>query len=101
VGVARLSSLVGRRASDDNERDLAFDFSSLYKIRPALEALVEVTTSRGLVGAERGVQQTFIAPGLKAYPFPNKKVMMGASFLLGTGVVSDTRRLLISGFYHF
>jgi hypothetical protein len=101
VGFARLSSLLRRRADDDNERELSFDFSSLYKIHPALEALLEASTSRGLVGADKGIQQTFIAPGIKLYPFTNKKLMMGASFLIGTGVVSDTKLFVISGFYHF
>lgn len=101
VGFARLSSTFNRRASEDLERDLAFDFSTLYQIDPRLEALVELTTSRSLVGSEAGVPRTFLAPGVKVYPFPIRQVMFGASVLLGTGAVTNTKAFLLSGFYHF
>jgi hypothetical protein len=101
VGVATLSSTFRRRMGEEAERNLTFDFSALYRIRSRLEGLIEVTTARALVGVESGSQQTFVAPGLKVYPFTNRKFMFGASVELGTGVVHDTRALLLSGFYHF
>ena len=101
VGFARVSSIFRRRAGEENERLLAFDFSALYRLNPAVEALLEATTSRSLVGAERGIPQTFVAPGVKVYPFTNKQIMFGASVLFGTGLVSDTRGALVSAFYHF
>jgi hypothetical protein len=101
VGFARLSSIFRRRAGDENERHLAFDFSALYKVSPAVEALLEATTSRSLVRAERGIPQTFVAPGVKVYPFTNKQIMFGASVLFGTGLISDTRGAIVSAFYHF
>jgi hypothetical protein len=101
VAVAALSSTFHRRASEQAERNLTFDFSALYRIQSRLEGLMEVTTARALIGAESGSQQTFIAPGIKVYPFTNRKFMFGASVELGTGAVRDTRAMLLSGFYHF
>jgi hypothetical protein len=101
VGFAILSSTFHRRASDPAERNLTFNFSSLYKIHPRLEAMIEVATERALIGPESGSQQTFVAPGLKVYPFTNRKFMFGASVEIGTGIVHDTHALLLSGFYHF
>jgi hypothetical protein len=101
VGFALLSSNFHRRAGEEAERNLTFDFSALYRIQSRLEGLIEVTTARALVGAESGSQQTFVAPGLKVYPFTNRQLMFGASVELGTGIVSDTYALLLSGFYHF
>lgn len=101
VGFGRLSSTFRRRPGDEAERNLAFDFSALYEIQPRLEGLFEVTTNRALAGAESGEQQTFVAPGIKVYPFRNRQMMFGASVELGTGLVADTRTLLLSGFYHF
>ena len=101
VGFALLSSTFHRRAGEEAERNLTFDFSALYQLQSRLEGLVEVSTARALAGAESGSQQTFIAPGIKVYPFTNRKFMFGASVELGTGAVRDTRALLVSGFYHF
>ena len=101
VGFATLSSTFRRRAGEDAERNLAFDFSALYRIQSRLEGLIEVTTARALVGPESGSQQAFVAPGLKVYPFTNRQLMFGASVELGMGVVHDTRAFLLSGFYHF
>jgi hypothetical protein len=100
VAFAHVSSIFRRRSGDENERDLAFDFSTLYRINRVAEALLEATTSRSLVGPDR-TPQTFIAPGVKVYPFANKQIMFGGSVLFGTGAISDTRGALISAFYHF
>jgi len=101
VGFATLSSNFRRRPGEESERNLTFDFSTLYKIRSRIEGLIEVTTTRALIGPESGIQQTFVAPGFKVYPFTNRKFMFGASFEIGTGVIHDTHSLLLSGFYHF
>ena len=101
VGLASVSSTFHRRAGEEVESTLTFDFSALYRIRDRLEGLIEMTNARSLLGAESGSQQTFIAPGVKLYPFRNRKLMCGASVELGTGVVRDTDALLVSGFYHF
>jgi hypothetical protein len=101
VGLAALSSTYRRRASDKAERNLTFNLSALYRIHSRVEGLIEVTTSRALIGPESGLPQTFIAPGIKVYPFTNRKFMFGASVELGTGGVRDTHALLLSGFYHF
>ena len=101
VGFARVSSTFRRQAGEEQERNLAFDFSSLYHISPRLEGLFELTTTRALVGPERGVPQTFVAPGVKIYPFANRQIMFGASVELGTGAITDARGYLLSGFYHF
>ena len=101
VGVARASSTFHRRAGEQVERTLTFDFSALYQLQSRLEGLIELTTERALVGPDAGVPQTSIAPGLKVYPFPNRQLMFGASAELGTGAVRETRTLLLSGFYHF
>jgi hypothetical protein len=101
VGFARASSTFRRRPGEEVERVLAFDFSALYQIRSRLEALVELTTERALAGPDTGIPRTSIAPGVKAYPFPNRRLMVGGSILLGTGAVQDTREVLLSGFYHF
>jgi hypothetical protein len=101
VGFAILSSTFRRRAGDQAERNLNFDFSTLYQIQSRLEGLIEVTTTRALIGAESGSQQTFIAPGFKVYPFTNRQLMFGASVEIGTGVTHETHALLVSGFYHF
>jgi len=101
VGFATLASTFRRRAGEEAEHNLTFDFSALYRIQSRLEGLIEVTTTRALVGIESGSQQTFIAPGFKVYPFTNRKFMFGASVELGTGVVHDTHVLLLSAFYHF
>ncbi len=101
VGFAILSSTFHRQAGEEAERSLTFNFSTLYHIQPRFEGMIEVLTTRALVGPESGVQQTSIAPGLKVYPFKNRGLMFGASVELGTGVVRDTRGLLLSAFYHF
>jgi len=101
VGFAILSSTVHRRSGEEAERSLAFNVSTLYHIQSRLEGMIEVATARALVGPESGTQRTFIAPGLKVYPFPNRNLMFGASVKLGTGVVHDSRVLLHSAFCHF
>jgi hypothetical protein len=101
VGFALLSSAFHRRVGEEAERNLTLDFSGLYHIQPWLEGLIEVTTAQALIGAESGLQHTFVAPGLKVYPFTNRKFMFGASVEVGTGIVRDTREWLFSGFYHF
>jgi hypothetical protein len=101
VGFATLSSTFRRRTGEEAERNLTFDFSTLYQIQSRLEGLIEVTTTRALIGAESGSQQTFVAPGFKAYPFTNRKLMFGASVEIGTGIAHETHALLVSGFYHF
>ncbi len=101
VGFATLSSTFRRRAGEEVERNLAFDFSALYRVHPRLEGLIEVTTARALIGPESGSQQTFVAPGLKVYPSTNRQFMFGASVEFGTGVVRKTHALLLSAFYHF
>ena len=101
VTFARFSSTVHRRANEEAERNLAFDFSALYRIHPRLETLLELTTERSLVASDVGAPQTFIAPGLKMYPFSNKQIMFGASLELGTGAARHQQSILVSGFYHF
>lgn len=101
VGFAILSSTFRRQPGDEAERSLTFDFSALYRIQSRLEGMIEVSTARALVGPESGSQQTFIAPGLKVYPFTNRSLMFGTSVELGTGIVHDTHILLLSAFYHF
>jgi len=101
VGFAILSSTFRRRPGEEAERSLTFDLSALYRLQPRLEGLIEMMTSRALAGPESGIQQTFVAPGFKVYPFTNRKFMFGASFEIGTGVIHDTHALLLSGFYHF
>jgi hypothetical protein len=101
VAFAALSSTFRRRPGEEAERNLTFDLSSLYRIQSRLEGLLEVTMARALVGAGSGVQQTFVAPGVKVYPLANRSFMFGASVPIGTGVVRRTRGLLLSGFYHF
>jgi hypothetical protein len=101
VGFATFSSTFHRRSGEDAERNLGFDLSALYQIGSRLEGLIELTTARALLGAESGSQQTFVAPGLKVYPFTTRKFMFGASVALGTGIVRDTHVWLLSGFYHF
>ena len=101
VGFATLSSTINRRAGDEAERELAFDLSALTRVSSRIEAMMEMTTARPLVGAESGSQRTFLAPGLKIYPFPTRKLMLGASAEFGVGVVRSTQAALLSAFYHF
>ena len=101
VGFAILSTTFHRRAGEEAERNLTFNFSTLYRIQSRLEGLIELNTTRALIGPDSGSQQTFVAPGFKVYPFTNRKIMFGASLELGTGAVRDTHALLLSGFYHF
>jgi hypothetical protein len=101
VGFAILSSTFHRQVGEEAERNLTFNFSALYHLQSRLEGMIEVTTARALIGPESGLQQTFVAPGLKVYPFTNRKFMFGASVEIGTGIVHDTHALLLSGFYHF
>ena len=99
VGFARLSSTFNRQPGDEVERNLGLDFSALYPLLPRLEALLEFTTQRPLIGLERSFT-SFVAPGVKVYPFYNRRLMFGASVALGTGN-NNARAVLISGFYHF
>ena len=101
VTFARFSSTFNRRAGEDVERTLAFDFSTLYHVQPRLEALMEITSSRSTVATESGAPQTFLAPGVKLYPFRNPQLMFGASVVLGTGVVRNVKAVSLSAFYHF
>ena len=102
VGFTTLSSTFRRRAGEQAERNVTFDFSALYQVLSRLEGLIEVTTTtRALIGDASGIQQAFIAPGFKVYPFTNRKLMFGASVEIGTGVARDTHAFLVSGFYHF
>jgi hypothetical protein len=100
VGFTTISSTFHRRAGEGAERSLAFDFSTLYQLHPRLEGLLELTTARALADADRG-EETFVAPGVKVYPFSNRHIMFGASLEFGTGNVDSTRVFLVSGFYHF
>jgi hypothetical protein len=101
VGVGGVSSTFHRRVGEDPERDFTFNFSTLYRIHERVEGLLEVATARALVGPESGEQTTFIAPGVKVYPFSNRALMFGGSLEIGTGDIRNTRALLLSGFYHF
>ena len=101
VGFAVLSSTFHRQMGEEAERTLAFNFSTLYHIKPRLEVMIEVVTARSLVGPGSGPQQTSIAPGVKIYPFTKRNLMFGASLELGTGIAHDTHALLLSAFYHF
>jgi hypothetical protein len=101
VGLATFSTTLHRQSGEEADRTLSFNASSLYHIQPRLEGLFEISTSRGLSGGGSGTQQTFLAPGIKVYPFPIRRLMFGASFEFGTGSVRETRALLLSGFYHF
>jgi hypothetical protein len=101
VGFAILSSTFHRRPGEDTERNLTFNFSALFRMQSWLEGLIEATTARALIGPGSGSQQTFVAPGLKVYPFTNRNFMFGASVEIGTGLVHETHALLLSGFYHF
>jgi hypothetical protein len=101
VGFAVLSSTFHRQTGEEAERTLAFNFSTLYHIKPRLEVMIEVVMARSLVGPGSGPQQTFIAPGLKIYPFTKRNLMFGTSLELGTGIAHDTHALLLSAFYHF
>jgi hypothetical protein len=115
VLVLPLTGLTAQEHDDDRDHDHLhfshpmvtespspdFDFSALYQIRSRLEGLVELTTERALAGPDTRLPRTSIAPGVKVYPFPNRRLMFGGSVLLGTGAVQDTRAVLLSGFYHF
>jgi hypothetical protein len=101
VALAALSSTLHRRVGEDPEREFTFNFSTLYRVHERVEALLEVATARALVGPGSGEQQTFIAPGVKVYPFSNRALMFGGSVEIGTGNIRNTRALLLSGFYHF
>jgi hypothetical protein len=101
VGFARASSAFRQRPGEEVDRALAFDFSGLYRVQSRLEALIELTTERALAGPDTGPPHTSIAPGLKVYPFPNRRLMFGGSVLFGTGAIQETRAVLLSGFYHF
>lgn len=101
VGLTTLSSTFHRRTGEEAERNLTFDLSALYRLRSRLEALIEMTTERALVGSGSRPQKTFVAPGFKVYPFTRREFMFGASLELGTGTVRDTHALLLSAFYHF
>lgn len=101
VAFMTLSSTFRRRTGEEAEHNLAMDFSALYAVQPRIEALIEITTERALIGEESGSQETFVAPGLKVYPFTNRRLMFGASVAFGTGAVRNTRAVLLSGFYHF
>jgi hypothetical protein len=101
VGFGILSSTFHRQPGEEAERNLIFNFSALYHLQSRLEGLIEMTTARALAGPESGTQQTFIAPGLKVYPFTNRNLMFGTSVELGTGVAQDKRIWLLSSFYHF
>ena len=100
VSFARLSSTFRRRPGEEAERNLAFDFSGLYRVQSRLETLLELTTDRALVGADSGRPRTFVAPGVKVYPFTNRKIMFGTSVEIGTGGASHSYVVLLSGFYH-
>ena len=99
VGFASVASTLNRRAGEEVERKLGFDFSTLYAIHPRLEALIEFTTERPLVGLDRRFA-SFVAPGVKIYPFHNRQLMFGTSVELGVGA-NEERAVLVSGFYHF
>jgi hypothetical protein len=80
VSFATFSSTFHRQPADEPERSFAVDFSALYHIRSRLEGLLELTTERALAGPESGSQQTFIAPGIKIYPFTNRHIMFAGSY---------------------
>jgi hypothetical protein len=101
VGFSTVSSTFRRRPGEEAERNLTLDFSALYRIQSRLEGLIEVTTTRALIGNASGIREAFIAPGFKVFPFANRNLMFGASVEIGTGVARDTHALLLSGFYHF
>ena len=101
VGFARVESTLNRRAGEEAERNLGADFSALYAISARLETLLEFIAEKPLIGEDRGFSDTFVAPGLKVYPFKNRQMMFGVSMEFGTGRSSNARALQVSGFYHF
>ena len=83
------------------EREVSMAASALYPVVPALEALVEMETVHPLTGDDRAPAMT-LAPGVKLYPFPDRRIMAGISAPIGlTGEAKQSRGLLVSLFYHF
>lgn len=83
------------------ERELSMAASALYPVVPAVEALIEMETVRPLTGDIRETATT-LAPGVKLYPFHDRRIMAGVSAPIGlTGEAKQSRGLIISLFYHF
>jgi hypothetical protein len=101
VSFLSTSSALNRRSGDQDDRSLSLDASALYALASRMEALFEVATTRALVGPATGSWQTLVALGIKVYPIPNRKCMVGASVGFGTREIQSTRTVLMSAFYHF
>jgi hypothetical protein len=95
------ASALNRRNGEQAERTLSFHGSALYALVPRVEALLELATSRPMIGPATGPWETLVAPGVKIYPVPNRQIMFGASLGLGTGAIRSFRQVLASAFYHF
>lgn len=101
VGFLTYSALANRDATDENERELTFDGSLLWRAAREIELLAELSTSRSFVSGEPAYSDTFVAPGFKWRPAKLEKFAFGASVIRGVGSASGTNAVQISAFYHF
>lgn len=101
VAFLRYGTTVHNAADVVAEREVSMAASALYPVVPALEALIEMEAVRPLTGDVRETAAT-IAPGVKLYPFHDRRIMAGVSTPIGlTGEAKQSRGLLVSLFYHF
>ena len=101
VGFLTYSALANRNATDDNERELTFNGSALWRAAEQIELLAEIASSRSYGGTESAYSETFLAPGIKWRPAKFEKIAVGASLIRGLGDASSSNAVQISAFYHF
>ena len=100
VGFLTYSGVVNRNATDENERDITFNGSALWRAAKEIELLAEVATSRSY-GGGLAYAETYLAPGIKWRPAKFEKVAVGASVIRGVGRKRRASAIQLSGFYHF
>lgn len=101
VAFGRYGTTVHNEPGVVADREVSVAASALYPVARVLEALIEAEAVRPISGDVRETATT-LAPGVKVYPFGDRRIMAGVSAPIGlSGEAKQARGLLVSLFYHF
>ena len=101
IGITSFGFPTNTRAGDDEGKEFAFGFASLYKVTPHIQPLLEWDGHHILSGPSRGETVVNVSPGIKLLPDEHHwQIGLGAGFPL-THAKEFKLRAIFSVFYHF
>jgi hypothetical protein len=101
VGFSSLGVPVNKRAEDEEGAEFGYEFSSLYKVSPRFQTMLELDGRRALTGMREGENVINVSPGIKILPFNEHwQIGIGAGFPVTSHREFKTRTV-VSVFYHF